>query len=290
MQETCPVCSQILEGTVKVRLGTARLVQCIHCESWAYLPRNTPSKQDSIHDTETYAEHPYFQLRRSTAITDCRCRKVFSRISRALDLKSLAGERVLDVGCDTGTFITSAANQFGIIPVGIDVSKRSVALSQAIGVEAYQTRLEQAPAHLSNFSLITAVDLVEHVADPGTFLQAVQHRLRPGGHFYLETPNIDSMVYGLGAVLCRLTKGWPQDTFERLFPPQHVQYFNLNSLHKLVRRYGLEPVRMGLRVLPFRDLSTSLPIRLGLMAIQGLDVLLRRSILIYAVLRKGGGI
>lgn len=289
MEDICPACSQDLAGPVMVRLGHSRLVQCITCESWTYLPRVSSPEQDALHDNADYAEHPYFQGRRSTAATDRRCREVFARIGHVLDLKNLASERILDIGCDVGTFIISATNQFGVIPVGLDVSARSVAQAKLNGVEAYHARLEQAPDHLMNFPLITAVDVVEHVVDLEPFLKEVYRRLRPGGCFYLETPNIRSLVYRLGALLCRWTGGRPRSPFERLFPPQHVQYFTPTSLTELVRRHGFEPAYIGLRVLPFRDLSTSLLIRLGLMGVQGLDILHGQPILIDAVLRKGGG-
>lgn len=289
MTQDCVACHSGLTGEVMVRLGPVTLIECTTCASWTYLPRVAATEQALLHSSEEYFAHPYFQGRRCEAITDRRCRETFERIAKACDLESLRGEKVVDVGCDTGTFIASAAKQFGIRPVGLDVAELAVREACRLGVEAYHAGLAQAPSHLRDLPLITAVDLVEHVIDPDEFLDEIRRRLRPGGYFYLETPNIRSLVYRLGARLCRWTGGRPRAPFERLFPQQHVQYFTPEALLDLARRHGFEPAWVGLRTLPWRDLATSLFVRLGLVAVQGLDVLLKRQILTCAVLRKGAG-
>jgi cyclopropane fatty-acyl-phospholipid synthase-like methyltransferase len=284
----CVACGESLLPPPIVRVGTAQLLTCNRCGVWTYWPRPNESGQAALHDSAEYFEHPYFELRRrGTPQLDQRCRKIFDRVRAAdVDVKSLAGQRVLDVGCDTGAFLLSAARQFGIIPVGLDVSARSVQVARDTGVEAYRGRIEEAPAQLRDFPLVTAIDLIEHVTDPRGFLIAIRERLRPGGVVYIETPNIKSAVYAGGAVLCRLTRGQPADLFQRLFPPQHIQYFTVESLAALVRNGGLDVVHLSTRVLPGRDIAASLPVRLGVGLLQLSDWIIGNRILICAVLRR----
>lgn len=198
----------------------------------------------------------------------------------------MRGERLLDVGCDTGSFLTSAAEHVGIKPIGIDVSARAVREAAGNGVEAYHADIESAPDHLSDLRVITAIDLIEHVAEPGAFLRAVRARLERGGLLYVETPNIDSVVYALGCALSRLTRGNPRAAYERLFPAQHVQYFTAASLESLARISGFEVAHLGKRRLSFGALAASLPVRVGLSGVQLLDSLRGSPIILCALLRK----
>ena len=287
--DLCAVCEHPLQGPVKVTLENSRvrLVQCGKCGSWIYLPRRDSQAQAALHDEAEYYTHPYFQERRSDLqAADSRCREIFTRVSYGVNLASLRGQCVLDVGCDTGTFIASAARQFGIVPTGIDVSGQAVRVAKSHGVDAYCCDLVNAPAHLRELPLITVIDLIEHLIDPVCFLEQARSRLRPRGLLYMETPNPASTIYGLGSFLSRLSNGRPAALLERLFPPHHVEYFTASSLSDLARRQGLDLAWIGSRVLPPRDLAVSLPLRVGITALQGLDVMLNRRILLCALLRK----
>jgi SAM-dependent methyltransferase len=286
----CPVCRGELGAPPRVQIGSATLTECRTCETWVYWPRPDQSAQAAIHDSPEYFDHPYFDLRRGiTAALRTRCRLTFDRIGHCVDLETLRGQRFLDVGCDTGAFARCAAEEFGVVPVGIDVSTRAVGAALASGVESYQTTIEDAPAHLRDFRLITAIDVVEHVSDPTRFLREIARRLAPGGVAYVETPNIRSVVYRIGAQLCGVSGGRPEAVWGRLFPPQHLQYFTRASFATLVRGAGLDLALAETRVLPQRDLATSLAVRVAVGAMQAYDKLGNDRILITAVLAKPNG-
>jgi SAM-dependent methyltransferase len=283
----CIVCDHPLNGDPQVSTEGVRLFRCSECDTWSSHPRIDATLQATIHDSGDYFDHPYFKGRREmTKRIQVRCRELFERLGCAIDTHSLRGERLLDVGCDTGIFLKCAARQFGIIPVGLDVASRAVAASTSAGIETYQATLEAAPEHLTGFRAITAIDVVEHVVDPAGFLRAVRSRLGPGGVVYLETPNSRSAVYWLGRMIGSVTGGRPRGVFNRLFPPQHIQYFTVQSFERLARQAGLEVVRIGTRILPWTDISTSVPVRAAMSLIQTSDLLTGNEILIWAVLRR----
>ena len=285
--ENCVVCGTPIPDSVRVTLGDSQLRECPACGTWVYFPRPEAAEQAAIHDNEDYFEHPYFELRRRSGDAQARrCREILSRLSLDAGTDSLRGQRLLDVGCDTGAFLLIAAREYGISPIGVDVGARAVAVAAEQGIEAYRSTIETAPEHLQDLSAITAIDLIEHVSDPGAFLREIRRRLRPGGVVYLETPNIRSSVYGTGRVLSRISGGRPAALFQRLFPPQHIQYFTPASLAALVRASGLELARMGTRVLPWDDIAASGLVRTGMAGMQALDRLTGERILIWAVLQR----
>ena len=235
----------------------------------------------------TIYEHPSFERRRGlTEAVERRCRAAFARIGKGIDLKSLRGERHLDVGCDTGSFLLAAAKLWATVPAGVDVARRSVAEACRRGLEAYCCTLESSPKSLTNFSVITAIDIVEHVVDPAVFLAEIRRRLRPGGICYLETPNAASNVYRIGRAISRVSDGRPSWVFERLFPNEHIQYFSRGGFLALADRSGLEVVGLFHRELPFEDIGTSLPVRLVLTAVQMLDAFAGERLLLCMVIRR----
>lgn len=288
VEQRCAVCQACLTRKSRTvsRCGS-RLVDCLECGSWTFLPRPTPRQQAELHDNEDYFEHPYFEGRRTrTQVVEQRCRELFSRIGDHVDPEHFRGLPMLDIGCDTGDFIAAASRLYGVRPLGVDVAGRAVEAARDRGVEAYCGDLQSAPEGVTNLPLITAIDLIEHLTDPADFLREAHQRLAPDGYLYLETPNIGSLIYQFGAWLSRRTGGRPSALIDRLFPPQHVEYFTQESLAWLAKQTGYRVVAIGKRALPFRDLGVSLPLRIALSAVQGGDSLLNRNILLYALLQR----
>lgn len=281
------VCGVTVDDTRRVEIRTGRLARCPSCQSWTYLPRPSAPQQAALHDNAAYFQHEYFRGRREErAKIAPRCQRVFSHIAEVADLRSLTGERLLDIGCDTGSFALAAAEGYGLVPMGVDVAARAVAEARARGVHAFHGEIGEAPAEFSGFRIVTAVDVIEHTVDPGAFLLDVSSRMAPGGLLYVQTPNLDSTVYRIGGQLCRLTAARPRSLFERLFPPQHIQYISRRGLRALAARAGLAVASLRTRVLPATDVATSPLMRAAVMALQCLDVPRREEILICAVLRK----
>jgi 2-polyprenyl-3-methyl-5-hydroxy-6-metoxy-1,4-benzoquinol methylase len=286
--EPCVVCEAPLEAAAAIRLARYALVSCGRCASWNMTPRPSPTAQTAFHDSSTYNEHPYLAHRRTNvAAVDRRCAAVFRLIGATLDVRALAGERVLDVGCDTGQFIESAGRQFGIVPVGIDVARIAVEQAKAAGIEAYQTTLEEAPAQLRDLPAVTAIDVIEHVPEPQAFFRALHDRLRPGGVAYVETPNMDSTVYRIGRAIAGTT-GRPAGTLERLFPQEHIQYFSREGLERIAAACGLVVRQHGSRLMPISEIAVGWTQRAAIGTLQRLDHLFGENILRWAILQRPG--
>ena len=239
--------------------------------------------------SDKYFEHPYFSLRRTEdERTERRCKAVAEAISVVVPRGNLVGARHLDVGCDTGIFARAFARVHGSVPIGLDVNAAAVAEARRSGMEVYQATLETAPA-LQKFRVITAIDLIEHVAEPLTLFASMRERLEPHGVVFLETPNFESIVYGVGRGLIRWTGGRPRVVCERLFLEEHIQYFSPEGLSRAAERVGLEVVRIGHRSLEADAIAASPFVRAGITALQILDHLRGRDILTWAVLRRETG-
>ncbi len=110
--------------------------------------------------------------------------------SRAV--KPLAGKRALDVGCGAGLLCEPLA-RLGAEVTGVDAAEQSIAVAQVhaegagLGID-YRCG-EVAAMELAGFDLVTAMEVLEHVADKPAFLTALAGALAPGGLMVLSTPN-----------------------------------------------------------------------------------------------------
>lgn len=285
LSSACPVCETKLSGAKLVNLGSSAIYRCGVCESAVYTPRNTRDAQEALHDSQDYHTHPYFKNRRKfEKALELRCEKTIEWLSKSVDVSKLKGERWLDVGCDTGLFMKCIENKLHMSVVGVDVSASAVAQARAGGLEVFHSSLEGAPSNVSALKFISAIDVIEHLAEPQSFFKEASLRLEPGGYCFIETPNIESSVYRLGAWISRFNGNETPAFLTRLFPREHIQYFSVKALKAMAQKHGFETVAADNRVLPMRDIGGSWALRLGLGLLQCLDRLDRTKPILLRVL------
>jgi 2-polyprenyl-3-methyl-5-hydroxy-6-metoxy-1,4-benzoquinol methylase len=270
------------------RIGAALLAACQQCGSRTAVPRPTPNELKALHDSRAYFEKEYFDARRNAyTSTNRRLGLVTDLIRKVRGDDFLRGRRMLDVGCDTGDFLLAAKAAAGIEPYGVEVSTRAAEIATGSGVTVSRSDLADAPAHFENFALVTVIDVIEHIAQPMQLLESIAERLAANGLVYIETPNWGSAVYLVGERLARISASRPRRVFERLFPPEHVQYFTLDGIYALIHRTRLRALHVATRPLPFRAVAGAKVVKAGTWAAQLPDRGSDRRIVICALLSQG---
>ena len=103
----------------------------------------------------------------------------------------LVGKNALDVGCGAG-LLTEPLARLGAAVTGIDASPRSsrwhAIMRREMGL-AIDYRAGDVHELDGQFDLITAMEVIEHVAEPAAFVKALAKRLAPGGLLVMSTPN-----------------------------------------------------------------------------------------------------
>ncbi|PIE83594.1 MAG: bifunctional 3-demethylubiquinol 3-O-methyltransferase/2-polyprenyl-6-hydroxyphenol methylase [Candidatus Contendobacter odensis] len=113
----------------------------------------------------------------------------------------LSGKRVLDVGCGGGILAESMALH-GAEVLGIDMGEAPLAVAQLHKLESgaeldYQciTVEELAAQQPGRFDVVTCMEMLEHVPDPASAIQACAQLLKPAGHAIFSTINRNPQSY-----------------------------------------------------------------------------------------------
>jgi len=109
-------------------------------------------------------------------------------------ISPLAGQKALDIGCGGGILADAMARK-GAQVLGIDLSERALKVAQLHALEAgtqgVQYRHVSAEALAAeapgSFDVVTCMEMLEHVPDPASVVQACADLVKPGGWVFFST-------------------------------------------------------------------------------------------------------
>ena len=175
-------------------------------------------------------------------------------------LRPLAGKTALDVGCGAGLLAEPLA-RLGAHVRAIDAAGELIeaakAHAEASGV-AIDYRCVAVEELDGRFDLVTALEVIEHVADPQAFVDSLAARLAPGGLLILSTPNRTRMSRLLTITLAEGLGRIPRGTHD------YDKFIDLDTMRRLLAKAGLEVVdTQGIAFSPTRGLHLSEDVRLN---------------------------
>ncbi len=197
-------------------VGHGRIVRCSHCSFAFTSPQFEPEEYREI----------YAQSCMGTASDQALVAAEHYRGRRlaALVRRFVGHGRLLDFGCGRGGFLASAE--------GFDRTGFEVAYDEAPppGVAVFSgdflSQIGQPPFVANSFDVITAFDVLEHLADIDTYVRALASVVRPGGHFIVSVPDVDSLVARLSG------RRWNS------FLLEHLWYFSPDTLERFMAKHG----------------------------------------------------
>ena len=244
---SCPACGSTLVSFA-YRAPTTRgqdqrqwsVDECKACGHQFINPQPSWNELESYYN-ESY--EPYDTMHGSQASDD----KEIERAKQTGTFRHISipeGKRLLDVGCGAGWFLR-ISKRLGAIEQGIEPSAYAAKLAQSQGLQVFHGTLEayveQAPAG-TQFDIITANHVVEHVPEPVETLRAMKRLLAPGGFIWIAVPNASYEI-------CRVLKGrWHSSDL-----PYHLMHFTPASMVQAGRCSGLKVRRQETH--PFHGLS-----------------------------------
>jgi 2-polyprenyl-6-hydroxyphenyl methylase/3-demethylubiquinone-9 3-methyltransferase len=163
-------------------------------------------------------------------------------------LALLSGKRVVDVGCGGGVLAESMAAR-GARVTGIDLSAKPLrvaqlhALESGIAVDYREASAEALAAEApASFEVVTCMEMLEHVPDPASTVQACSTLAKPGGWLFFSTINRNAKAFAFAIVGAEyLLRLLPRGTHEyaRLIRPSELAAMARQAKLEVVEIIGM---------------------------------------------------
>lgn len=215
-----------LIGSSREQTSPGRILRCCACGLGFRQVRSSPEELRNL----------YRQMDPRVYESELRGRNRTARKHLEIVERRVRPGRILDVGCASGLFLRHAL-QSGWDVTGIEPSESLCAEARTNlgGQGEIQCATLEDARLVGGFDAITLWDVLEHVSDPRSFLRVCRGLLRHGGYLFLNVPDLDSLEARI------LGRRWP------LLLPEHLNYFNRDSLRLCGERAGLTRVLFGRR-------------------------------------------
>ena len=159
-------------------------------------------------------------------------------------------QRVLDVGCGGGILADAMARK-GADVLGIDLAEKSLKVAQLHALEAGTSQItyrlvaaEALAAEMPDqFDVVTCMEMLEHVPDPASVVQACARLAKPGGWVFFSTINRNPKsflmaILGAEYVLNLVPRGTHE--YARLLRPSELARFCRDAGLDMQQSRGLQ--------------------------------------------------
>jgi 2-polyprenyl-6-hydroxyphenyl methylase/3-demethylubiquinone-9 3-methyltransferase len=180
----------------------------------------------------------------------------------------LKGLRALDVGCGGGILADSMARRGASDVLGIDLSTKALKVAQLHALEAKtpnttyrevsaEALAAEAPA---SFDVVTCMEMLEHVPDPASVVQACADMVKPGGWVFFSTLNRNAKsflfaIVGAEYLLNMLPRGTHE--YAKMIRPSELASYCRHANLDVRQTSGLEYNPLTTRYSLNRDTSVN---------------------------------
>lgn len=197
---------------------TTRLHQCACCEFAMYCPPIVGSK-------EFYA---------AVTVNDYYVGEKWDFNQALAELQSMGMPHVLDVGCGSGHFLNLLKSN-GIIAAGYEFNHEAAEVARANGHNVLSD-VELASID-DSFDAICTFQVLEHLAEPLSFLKTINGLLKPGGKLILSVPDAAGPIRNFPDALTEI-------------PPHHVSRWTARTFPSCVAKVGFSLEKIAVEPLP----------------------------------------
>ena len=131
---------------------------------------------------------------------------------------------VLEIGCGKGAFAQQISPKNYI---GLELCQKAIDAAHENGIDARKETIQyHAKNNLEKYNVVCAFQVLEHVADVRSFIDASLTCLKPKGLLIYSVPSADSFVYFLRNPLTNM-------------PPHHNTWWSDKCLEKVAEIFGI---------------------------------------------------
>lgn len=208
------------------------VIECEKCGFKHLIPIPTQEEMASYYKTEFVKKRPELidKIKEDLEWWKMVYAEKYNFFERYLSKKD---RRLLDVGCGLGYFLKVGKDR-GWEVIGIEPSDQSVRHACGHGLEILNATLnDEKVKQLGKFNVVHMHEVLEHLFDPIEALSICYDLLVPGGSLCLVVPNDYNILQNMLRDKMGFKPWW-------VAPPEHINYFDGDSLQRLVQTKGFE--------------------------------------------------
>lgn len=212
------------------------VIECALCGFKHIVPIPTPEELENVYQQEYYSLEKPLYLERHREDLDWWNLVYRERYETFEEHLPPHRHRILDVGSGPGFFLLHG-KQRGWQTLGIEPSAQAAAHSRELGLEVEEDFLTADSAnHLGIFDVVHLSEVLEHIPDPKGMIKIAHRLLAPEGLLCVVVPN-DYNPFQQALRTTREFNPW------WIAPPHHINYFNFDTLSRLLESCGFKVVR-----------------------------------------------
>lgn len=159
--------------------------------------------------------------------------EIMDNLERLVD-GDVAGRSILDIGCGWGLALKYYAG-LGLDVYGLDPSPEAIEYAAKNGVTVRQSGIKNLETFDGmTFDFLTLMNVLEHIAAPEEYLRQISDKVMDDSSILvIDVPNEFNALQICGQKVNELDEWW-------VAAPQHLNYFDLESLNCVLEAAGLE--------------------------------------------------
>lgn len=224
------------------KIGKHKVIDCVVCEFAHLKPFPSENDLNEFYKAKYYQEkraelHEYRKEVRELPWLRLCYEDRLSVFNNHVITTDNEPKKLLDVGCGNGLFLRFMKEN-GWDVLGIEPSLMAYDIAKSLGVEVLNERFEEFiedNRFNHSFHAINLRFVLEHVPKPKEFLECCKNLLMSNGVLCVESPNDFNILQIEAQKQLHVREWW-------VAIPEHVNYFNFQSLEKLLLRTGFEVI------------------------------------------------
>jgi SAM-dependent methyltransferase len=231
----CNYCG-VDDATVVFRAGEAQISQVVRCNRCGLMYASPRGKEPDHIQVAKY-DPQFTRFQNGKAISRLMKEKIqvrdYDRTREHLNRLYPRRGKLVEVGSGLG-YLLDRFRQDGWDVLGVEPDPQACRYArEEVKIEAINDILENSDLAPESIDVILLNHVIEHLDNPLETLRAVNRLLKTGGHFVIETPRYDTLMFHLlgrreRSVACN----------------GHIYFFTTDSLRKLYEAAGFETVQL----------------------------------------------
>lgn len=229
----CPLCKEEIAKELVETYGEYEIIRCCRCDVEFSLPFRQATSEDydeAYRENEKQWQRAYKLKRKKRISFYDGFMDIYTVLYKSLRLPNKKG-KLLDAGCGNGYFL-SLMRELGYEVYGFDFSRVAVNFAKRVYKlkNVIACSWENVPLDWRDFSVITALEVVEHLDKPLEFLFKMRELLSPEGILIISVPNRERVGER------NLYKIPPN------YPPNHLTRWSRKALSVLLEKAGFKKI------------------------------------------------